>query len=114
MNADAPLGVPGDVSRDGAEASSRVVASVEVPAGCPRPKTVLMFEPETAVEFDAVVEACGGPAEFSVIGGFAYVRLDETTMAHLYRPAGAVLAPVHDPFMAEFDERCRAARAAAA
>lgn len=101
-----------DASRDGGS-PSRVVVSVQVPDGCVAPfKASVAFSPETAEEFEQVVEACGGPAAFTPVSNFVFAVVDGG-MVHLQRPrAVAELRPIRDPFMDEFDKRIAAAKAA--
>lgn len=117
MSAGSPEGVSSHgVSRGGAEASSRVAVQVDyrVPLGIPRPSVLLTFEPATADEFDATVEALGGVKDFGVLTGFAFKNLG-TFMAHVMVPKSEQLSSMTrlDPFMDRFLSRVQAAGEAA-
>jgi hypothetical protein len=112
MQQETPLGVPGDEPRDGAGSSSRVVASVQVPDGCPTPKVSVSFEPKTVLEFEAVVDACGGAAKFSTCMDFAFADV-EGGRVHLHRPKDREPVVVLDPFMQAFGNRIRIEQAKA-
>jgi hypothetical protein len=91
---------------------SRISVSVDAPEGLPEPHVTLGYRPATADEFERIVDACGGPAEFKVgYGGDAvYVLRDDGTYIRVQAPKDVEPAkPAAHPFITAFDERIKAA-----
>lgn len=114
---DTSTGAPGaDVAGTGADAAAveRIKVTVDVPAGLPSHGVGIFFKPETTAEFEAIVDACGGPAAFShVYGNEAYASIAGATTVYLTQPKDAKPVERPAPFMDRFKERVAEARAEA-
>lgn len=95
---------------------SQISVTVDGPEGLPEPRVTLRYTPATAREFDALVEAFGGPSEFSVCGDFVYstpdhVGPDAPLSVHIHEPADAEPPkPAPHPFLETFLSRIHEAR----
>lgn len=89
-----------------------ITVEVTAPDGLPALKASLFAHPETAEEFDAVVDAMGGPAAFRYYrdSNFATADLNDGGSLYLYQPksADAEVRVTRYPFLAEFAERISA------
>lgn len=91
---------------------SRISVRVDAPEGLPEPHVTIRYRPATADEFERIVEACGGPAEFEVgySGDAVYVLCDDGTYIYVDAPKDAEPPrPAPHPFIAAFGERIKAA-----
>lgn len=92
---------------------SDITVKVTAPDGLPAPTLSLSFKPETAEQFEAIVDACGGALEFKIGygGDSVYTHLADKTYVHVEPPKDAQpVRPVKNPFIAAFERRQREAK----
>lgn len=87
--------------------TNQIKVHVDAPAGLPSAYVTLAYHPLTTAEFEAVVEAAGGAAEFR-IGASADNLVQDIDRGYLfvYSPKDVTRPrPTTDPFLAQYMAR---------